>query len=475
MKKKILKLQNDVLHLITSYSTLFQEPQNDNMNIIDTESKGILINLKKFILSASKELDELYFNPECNRLYFNVEDTPDSITYLNQIIIIVDNKSISKSIEDILFEFFLSKKLKIDINNIGDKEIFYFQHANIILSSLGDFIKHYLSLLKKTAILKNSLKRLLPFNDNIFAAIHRFDIKKDAENFKDIITILQENINTSDIFSTGNVFRHIDGKFYETDLNSIRQVEDFYGYHNARNHFKNYFAKFANGQSNYPLFITSLPGLGKTHFTISYALHNDELTLILPNPIDLEKNLEKLILQLSKRANHKFVLFFDDIDTNTLDWYYFRTHIGGSFVLPDNIIIVIASNYKFPANISSRGSGFTFPMFDEIKCQEMIEDYLRKMRIRQPSSKLISIIAADYVEDFGQKLFEELSPRTLVRYLDKYKDNINKRKKILNLSREDLILRPDPQIFFETNVKLMKSLYGEDALKELQEQQFDEI
>jgi hypothetical protein len=143
-------------------------------------------------------------------------------------------------------------------------------------------------------------------------------------------------------------------------------------------------------------------------------LHFPNLTLILPEPGDLERPLEKLIRRLAARKDRRFVLFFDDVDAPRIDWYFFRTNVGGSFCLPSNVIIAIASNYQFPANISSRGTGLSFPMFDEIRCQEMIFDFLRSFGMRQPPAELVSVIAADYVEEFGQKFFEELSPRTLV-------------------------------------------------------------
>jgi hypothetical protein len=197
----------------------------------------------------------------------------------------------------------------------------------------------------------------------------------------------------------------------------------------------------------------------------------DNLTLILPEPSELEKNLEGLIRKLASRKEHKFVLFFDDVNTNKIDWYYFRTNIGGSFALPENIAVVIASNFEFPANILSRGRGFVFPMFDELRCQEMVHDYLLAKGVRKPPAELVAVMAADYVEEFGQKVFEELSPRTLVRYLEKYEKDSQKRKRMLDLASQDVTARPDAQLFFETNVKLMRALYGEDAIEELRKRQ----
>ena len=126
--------------------------------------------------------------------------------------------------------------------------------------------------------------------------------------------------------------------------------------------------------------------------------------------------------------------------------------------MPDNITVIIASNYECPANILSRGKGFTFPFFDEITCQEMVHDFLVSMGMRAPSKELVSVIASDYVEEFGQHIFEELSPRTLVRYLERYHNDSAKRRKVLELSKQSVIAAPDAICFYEANQKVLQRL-----------------
>ena len=77
------------------------------------------------------------------------------------------------------------------------------------------------------------------------------------------------------------------------------------------------------------------------------------------------------------------------------------------------------------------------------------------------------MIAADYVESFGQKFFEELSPRTLVRYLESYRTDGERRKRMLDSARHDVIPRPDPQVFYDENLKLMRAIYGDSILDEI--------
>jgi hypothetical protein len=271
----------------------------------------------------------------------------------------------------------------------------------------------------------------------------------------------------ADPFRRDRAFRYLDGHFEPATLSSIRPVDKFFGYPSARESFRRHFESFASGNHHFPLFITSLPGLGKTHFTIAHALSFPSLTLVLAAPSELGKGLEGLLRRLGRRRDRRFVAFFDDVNPDAVDWYHFRTNVGGSFMPPENVAIVIASNQEFPANILSRGRGFTFPMFDEVKCQEMIHDYLVASGMRVPSKELVSVIAADYVEEFGQKAFEELSPRTLVRYLDRYDNDMAKRRRTLDMSREEVIAKPDPQCFYDLNLKLLRSLYGERAVEKM--------
>ena len=77
------------------------------------------------------------------------------------------------------------------------------------------------------------------------------------------------------------------------------------------------------------------------------------------------------------------------------------------------------------------------------------------------------MIAADYTEDFGQKKFTELSPRSLIRYLSMYEQDRIKRKTIMELSFGELITRPDAELFYEFNIELMRALYGEEYIKRL--------
>ena len=271
-----------------------------------------------------------------------------------------------------------------------------------------------------------------------------------------------------DRFRRCRTFRYLGGKFIQSEVTSAKPVERFFGYLGMRTAFQDHFRKFAAGKTNLPLLVNSLPGYGKTSLTVSFALAEPELVLILPDPEAVEKGGLELGTPLAARPDHKFVLFFDDIDPRHTDWYSFRTYVGGAFTLPPNVMPVLAANYEFPANILSRGRKVTFPVFDEVRCTEMIEEFLQgTFGLKQPRANLVSVIAADYTEDFGQKKFTELSPRSLIRYLSMYEQDRIKRKTIMELSFGELITRPDAELFYEFNIELMRALYGEEYIKRL--------
>ena len=128
---------------------------------------------------------------------------------------------------------------------------------------------------------------------------------------------------------------------------------------------------------------------------------------------------------------------------------------------------VLTANYEFPPSILSRGRKISYPVFDELRCSEMIEDFLRSFGMKRPPINLISLIGAEYVSEFAQKKFTELSPRTLIRYLKIYETNRNKRRTMIELASGELITRPDPEMFYEFNINLMRSLYGEEYIQNL--------
>ena len=123
---------------------------------------------------------------------------------------------------------------------------------------------------------------------------------------------------------------------------------------------------------------------------LSHALAVPGMTVILPEPAALEREWDTLLEHLCRRPDRKFVLFFDDIDPRSVDWYHFRTNVGGAFSPPANIMVVLSSNYEFPAGILSRGRRMSYPVFDEVRCTEMVEDFLRDFGLRSMAASFAS-------------------------------------------------------------------------------------
>ena len=283
-------------------------------------------------------------------------------------------------------------------------------------------------------------------------------------------------VAASDRFSGGRAFRFDGERLLAVHPDSCKATEKFFGFPGVRANIADHFADFGEGKTNIPLLIHSLPGYGKTSMTISYALADGRNTLILASPEALAGKLwHRLTSLLAARRDRRFILFFDDIEPDKINWYNFRTEVGGAFTLPENILVVLASNYEFPASILSRGRSVTFPVFDELRCAEMIGDFLRDFGLRSPSEKLVSLLGADYTESFGQKKFTELSPRTLMRHLTVYGQSREKRKLLAEMADGEMITKPDPTLFYEFNINLMRTLYGDDYIDRLREQKLREL
>ncbi len=277
-------------------------------------------------------------------------------------------------------------------------------------------------------------------------------------------------IAAHDRFSRCRTFRFDGENLVEAQVGSAKKISSFYGFAGVRAIIADHLADFRRGLVNVPLLIHSLPGYGKTSMTISYALAEKDDVLVLAGPDALSASWSRLYALLAARPDRRFILFFDDIEPENVDWYMFRTHVGGAYSLPKHILVVLASNYEFPASILSRGRSVTFPVFDELRCTEMVEDFLRDFGLKRPPENLVALLGADYTEAFGQKKFTELSPRTLMRHLLVYAQSREKRQLLADMSTGEVITRPDPTLFYEFNIELMRTLYGDHYIERLREE-----
>ena len=456
--------------IMASLNVIFELPCFDSFDVVNIDDAGFAVQLLLTVEAMSMDIAQLETDPgSASRIFRKVSSVPDSIDCLNQLAD-CSSESFAVEIERSVLEVFDMRGMFCDELSKAERD-FLVKHA-VCIAGFPALVQMYVKTLRDLNP-EERLERLSPAVDKKSRAGSVIKLPASGRVTTGMMQSLIKRFAQTDQFSRDRVFRYVDDRFYPANLTSIRKVKDFYGYTDVRQKFEDHFEQFATGQSNLPLLISSLPGLGKTHFSIAFAKAHDDLTIILPEPEDLERSLEQIIAKLAARKSRKFVLFFDDVDTRSIDWYFFRTNVGGSYQLPPNVNIVIASNYRFPANISSRGRGVTFDMFDEITCQGMVHDFLCAMGMAHPPAELVAVVASEYVSEFGQKKFEELSPRTLVRYFERYRTSPEKRRRSLELSREELVPQPDAQVFFEFNVKIVRNLYGEEGVEELKRQQMD--
>ena len=466
---KVKALKDTVIAAESSIKLLFTKLDKGQTEFVNIFRRNFIQNyiivLNKILIDLNRFSDD---NESARRIFTVLNPEADSIDALNQLFIDCQGKDLMTCLEEAVFDALILHGVLEKLKAPDSDTEFFISHAARLCSSVGA-VSDFIELLETEAGKDNRLSRLRPGIKGLLKGKSCINLP-DGRISSKTMELLNRKALEADPFSGGKAFRYLDDKFMPVELGSIRPVDEFFGYTHVRRTFEEHFREFSQQKTNLPLLVCSLPGLGKTHLTISYTLHQDNLTLILPEPEDLEKTLQPLIEKLANRKDRRFIIFFDDVDPVRINWYYFRTNIGGSFSLPDNVSVVIASNFEFPANILSRGRAVKFPLFDEIRCLEMIEEFLKSRGMKHRNPNLELVIAADYIEDFGQRKFEELSPRTLIRYLQIYQHDIKKRKKMLDMTRMEVFTKPDPQVFYEFNAKLMRSLYGDEILDALREE-----
>ena len=383
--------------------------------------------------------------------------TAGGADYLNSLCRTAGSGDFADLLAREVFDALITLNIFPDDLNSGDPESdssFLLAQILILFRYLADY---------DTAQIPGGSAKLLPRAKKLFSTL--------PQNAPELVTLLKK----SDPFSSGKVFSYRQRRFVAVEPATVRKPNKFYGYPGVRSAYEDHFRSFAQGKTNLPLLINSLPGYGKTSMVISYALAQENIIPILAEPDALEENWTPLIQALAKRKDHRFVIFFDDIDPAKVDWYSFRTNVGGAFAPPENVMPVLTANYEFPASILSRGRKITYPVFDELRCSEMVEDFLRGFGMQRPPVNLISLIGAEYTNEFGQKKFTELSPRTLIRYLAIYERDQNKRRTMIELASGEMITRPDPELFYEFNINLMRSLYGEEYIQRLLKEKLREL
>ncbi|MDD3153434.1 MAG: hypothetical protein PHS41_01095 [Victivallaceae bacterium] len=416
-----------------SFRTLFCVPgENDSFGIAPGREVSFLRRLRGAFEAARR-----------------LEDSEDGAIYLNDFATgaRVGKKNFFHALFDTIVRMGILDELHAD--NGGENLEFLLTHAARIANGIRIFAQ---------LVSEKDAEAVLPLAQTL---------AKEFSMLKSERSELLEGIKNADPFASGSVFGYRDGEFVAASRIDPKAPGLFFGFHSVRHAILTHFRDFAEGKSNVPLLLSSLPGHGKTQMVLSHAMRGGDFVLILPTVETLTHGLARLFALLAERKDRKFVVFFDDIDPRECDWYDFCNHVGGAFSPAENILPVLASNYEFPASILSRGRSVRYPVFDEVRCMEVIEEHLLALGMHKAPQNLVLVIAADYTERFGQKEFTELSPRTLMRYLAEFSSDRDRRRRMVERSVSGIINKPDPELFYDFNIELMRKLYGEEYIQNL--------
>lgn len=210
----------------------------------------------------------------------------------------------------------------------------------------------------------------------------------------------------------------------EGSLHSVRPINRYYGYGLIRSEIGRHFATFVNGNAVPPLLLEGPSGVGKTEMPKSYfqlltANHPDLMMIRLPSTA-LPRLAE--VVEAFKAKPGKFIVVIDDVGIATTDeeierqWKPFRDVYEGAVSKgADNILLVISTNGRFPANVRSRGKMISLPNISDsregkITAMGIIAEYFKAAkeagRFEGDVELFTKFVTHDY---YGGEAFPELT------------------------------------------------------------------
>jgi len=445
-------VQQSVRRLLSSFNVLFLEPRDGQLAVRKTVHQQWLEVYWRLLTMICCGQRTAAPDPRING--------PDAVDLLNHLVRLAGRNSVAAMLRESVWDAVLDAINDRREAGRGDVMRHALAHAARVFELGVTVLEDYVSRLRRS---RESCERLAPVDLGSLKAEVAIAASWQPEHGDDSARII-EYLKSNDRFAAGRAFRTRGPELVPASFGDIRPVDQFYGYIGQKKFFHAYFSEFAAGQSKPPLLLSGLPGLGKTHLTIAYALAQPQLTLVAADHAHLESHLEDLVAMLGRHFHRRFVLFFDDVDTEGTDWSAFRAQVSGYLPFPSNIAIVVASNYDFPANVRSRCMGYDFHSMDPAVCREMIGDYLRKrMGLEHPSANLISVIAADFTNEYVNGPLLELSPRSLIRYLEMLEASDERRQKLYEESLLELVRQPIDEVFTESNQQVLEGMKREGA------------
>ncbi|MEI6731708.1 MAG: DUF815 domain-containing protein [archaeon] len=232
---------------------------------------------------------------------------------------------------------------------------------------------------------------------------------------------------------------YYDKQFTQYTVRKVKPVEQFFGYPLVKRRLTDSFDSLTAGQITLPILMDGPPGIGKTELFLSFAQKYNS-PIVVSDQENLSKNLEDLLSNLGK-VNKKFFLFFDDVNPSNIDWHPFRNNVCGVGNYPANVLIGIATNERFPDNVTSRCNYVVIPEFSLGIAKEMGRDYLVHQKLKSPKmiQSMINGFIIDYISSYKSTgTVSEISPRSFIRHMDYISASPERREKILLISKGEM-------------------------------------
>lgn len=465
---RIAGLKSGVAQAIASANVLFEQPSSEETKTHALIHRELLDAFVRCLRSIRAELDLLSTDPATARRYREVvADSPDSIDYANHLMGASGRRSFAGVLRQCVWDV-IRERLHAsgtDDEAASDSRLLHaLEHAcrlfEVGLSVPADYLALLHDLNAPTA--PNALPRLDPTGLGAFEGDANA-VRMDAKGLTTkMLGAIREQIKSQDIFAGGRTFRPVHDEILPGQVADARSLDNFYGYKTEQAILDEHFKGFAEGETVQPLLMSGMPGVGKTHLSIAHALSLPGAILINAEQEFIAAPLERLFDRLGGHPYRRFVLLFDDVEPEHINWSTFRNHIDGYLPHTDNVGVVITTNGEFPAQIRSRCRVFEFrPMSPEV-CMEFISDYLEVYKwMSQPYPDLVSTVAADYASMFSRNLLNDLTPRSLVRYLEMLEGDKEKIRKLIRESLGEVVRIPTEDPFLESNRQIKERLARE--------------
>ncbi|MCK5686011.1 ATP-binding protein [bacterium] len=435
----------------SSFDFLLSKPDHGKLSLRYDSEEEFMTCVKSLIKSIKDEISNVDSEHLAERLIFRLGENPDSIDYFNNII---------RLTQEISFADLLKKRLCFDLSLIIDLNNI---QANCKIK-INQILMHSARLIKLACLIPekyfSKLKKMLRKNDQLLRLVYFDPFETGNEIFSELEDLIF-HVRELDGFSNDRAFTFdSEINFSSFSVDHIRDRIDFYGYRETKLFFMDHFSEFANNNPVLPLFIYGPPGLGKTHFTISMALAYQNLNVICMGKEQFETRLGKLFARLKNYSYRRFVVFIDDIDPKTIDWYQFRSYVDGMMHIPENVSLVISTNFEFSSRILSRGKVLEFQRLNARLAEEMINDYFVSTTGHNLPDALFTIIAADYVNEQINGPLHELTPRSLLVYLQTLEKNSKRWNSLVyEAGCENVFRVATDGEFVRSNKNVMKKLY----------------